>query len=94
MFRLALDGIAVDLLRPVPVEVGHRLEAADAGALQAAGEAAAGALGGLGAGDLLEKSARGPAGLGGAGEEIVERFGGGVQAEVDELARQIIRRIW
>ncbi len=68
----ALEGFAVDALGPVPVEIGHGLEATQAGALEATFEAAASAFLHLGLGDGLEQAAGGPAPLGGAGEQVVE----------------------
>ena len=49
-----LDGLAVDLLGPGPVEVGHGLEATDPAAGQASFEAASGAVVPLGFDEVLE----------------------------------------
>ena len=68
----ALDDVALDLLGPVPVEVGDGLEAADAGALEASLEAAPRTFGQLEADDLLDDLARREAALGGAGQEVLE----------------------
>src|SRR5439155_26854371 len=59
-----LDGVAIEAFRPRPVEVRHRLEAAEAGPGEAALEPATGAVLLLGGGQMLEELGRAPAGLG------------------------------
>jgi hypothetical protein len=83
-----LDGGAVDALGPVPVEVAHGQEAADAATEQAAFEAAAGAFLLLELGEVLEELGGAPAALGGERDDIVEMGGGVAQAETLEGVRQ------
>jgi hypothetical protein len=82
----ALDGLAVDLLGSAPVEIGDGLEAAETRASQAAFQATACAFVDLGAGDLLDHGADGPAPARAAREEVIEAGRRGVQAELRELA--------
>ncbi len=84
-----LDGGAVDLPRPLPLEVGHGLEVAELAAGEAAYEAAALLLLGLLGCNALEQAARAGARLGGVGDEVVEVLGGVVHAEGAELGGEI-----
>ena len=88
----AFDDIAFDLGGPGPVEIGHGLEALDAGEAQAPFQAAAGAFGDFGLGQLFEDLVRRPAGFGGAREKVVQLRGQGAQADLLELSRQAIVR--
>jgi hypothetical protein len=54
----ALDHVALDLLGPVPVEVGDRLEAADAGAFEPPLQASLGAFDELEAHHFLDDLTR------------------------------------
>jgi len=72
-----LDGVAVDVLRPVPFVVGHRFEAADAAASKAPFEAALRAVLRLALGEELEDLDGAAALLGRGSHEVVE-VGGGV----------------
>jgi hypothetical protein len=87
-----LDGIAIDPLGPGPVEVSDGLEAAEAGAGEAAFEAAAGALLLFLADDVFEELGDTPAVFGGERDEVVELGGGGAQAEGRELVSEGGRR--
>ncbi len=80
-----LDGVAVDALGPVPVEVGERLETAELGTPDAALEALLGASALLGLCDVLEELGRVPPPLGGERDEVVE-LGRGM-CEADGLER-------
>ena len=88
----ALDHLAFDLGGPGPIEVGHGLEAFDAADAQTALQAAARAFGGLGLHQLFQDLASGPAGLGGAGDEVIQLRGHGAQADLLELRGKIIAR--
>ena len=88
----SLDRLAVDLLGPVPVEVGDGLEAAEVGVLKTSLEPAPGALGEFGAGDLLDQGPSRPAALGGASDEVVEGRSGGMQSDLGELPREVTGR--
>src|SRR5262249_39488749 len=72
-----LDALAIDARGPGPVEVGHRLEAAEPGARQAALETPASAVLALDGGDMREGLGRAPGLLGGEGDEVVELGRGG-----------------
>ncbi len=74
----ALDELAVDLGRPGPVEVDHRLEAAEVAVREATLQAASGAVLLVEVDDVLEQLRRAPAFSGRPSDEIVElRAGGG-----------------
>src|SRR5213080_1142285 len=62
---------AVDLPGPVPVEVGHGLEASDAAVTQAAFETAPATIGQLDPSDFFEQCGRAPAARCGTGDQIV-----------------------
>ena len=64
--------VALDLLGPVPVEVGDRLEAADAGSAEPAFLAAPAAIDFFEARDLLQDLHGRKATLGGARQKVVE----------------------
>ena len=83
-----LDGGAVDARGPGPVEVGHRGEAAEATAQEAAFEAAAGAFLLFDLDEVFEELRRAPAALGGEGDEVVEVRGGVMQPEECEGVRE------
>ena len=76
----AVDGRAVELLGPVPLEVGDRFEAAEAGRAQAPFESAPRALVEFGLDERFEQDQRTPAFLRGAGDQVVEVLGGVRQA--------------
>ena len=73
----AVDDLPVDLSGPCPVEVDHWLEAADVAVRETALEATSDPMLVFDVDDVLEKLCRAPALAGGAGDEIVERVGGG-----------------
>jgi hypothetical protein len=77
-----LDERALDLLGPIPVEVGHGFESAEATASAPAFEAAASAVLFLEEGDVLEELAWTPSFLGGHGDEVVQVGGGDEQTEL------------
>ena len=85
----AFDQGAVNLLGPVPIEIGQRFEAAEAGLGEAAFEAAASPVFGFGAGDFFQQLAGTPALSRGAGQEIVQTLCGDQQAEMIQLRGQI-----
>jgi hypothetical protein len=84
----ALDQRPVDRLRPGPVEIGHGLEAAEAGALEAAFEAPARAVLQFGAREGFEQRDRGPAVLRRAGQQVIEILGDAREAEPAEVMTQ------
>ncbi len=86
-----LDQVALDLLWPVPVEVGDGLEASDAGPLQPALEAASRSLDLLQPCDLLQDLSGRPAALGGAGQKVVEGLGDRQQAHLAQPGDQVSR---
>ena len=88
----ALDDVAFDLGGPGPIEIGHGFEAFDAAEAQAPLQAAAGAFGDFGLGQLFEDLMRRPAGFGGARQEVIQLRGQGAQADLLELGRQAIGR--
>ena len=88
----AFDDVAFDLGGPGPIEVGHGLEAFDAADPQAALQAAARAFGGFCLGEFFEDLMSGPAGLGGARDEVIQLRGQGAQADLLELRGEIIVR--
>lgn len=75
-----LDEVAVDLLRPVPVEVGHRLEALEATSGAATLESASRSLLVFNVDDVLDELKVAPAFLGGVGDQVVELGGCDQQA--------------
>jgi hypothetical protein len=85
----ALDGLAVDALRPGPVEVGHRLEPAELATAEAPFETAAGAVLGLNPRDVLEDLVRAPAVLGGERHDVIEDVSGVAQTEGTKLLVQV-----
>src|SRR5580693_5186604 len=62
-----LDDSAINVARPVPVEVGDEFEAAESSKTETAVKAAPGAVEGFGADDLFEQSVRRPTASSGAG---------------------------
>src|SRR5207249_564883 len=86
----AFDQGAVDFLGPVPFEVSHGFEAAETGLSEAAFEAAAGEIGGLGAGDFFQQLVGAPALGGRPGQEIIQALGGDEQAQIFQLRGQVI----
>ena len=84
----AVERGAVERGRPVPVPVGDRFEAAEAGGGEPAFDTAAPALLELGGDDVLEEHGGTPAVAGGAGEDIVEVLGRPQQPEPPEVTRQ------
>src|SRR5262245_13333587 len=84
-----LDEGSVDFLGPVPVEVGHGFETAQAGLGEAAFQAAAGLVRRFAAGDFFQQLAGGPALGGGAGQQVVEALSGEEQAYLLELCDQV-----
>ena len=88
----AFDDIAFDLGGPGPIEVGHGLEAFDAADAQAPFQTAARAFGGFCLRELFEDLRAGPAGFGGARQEVVQLRRHGAQADLLELSGQIIAR--
>ncbi len=66
--------------------------AAEAGVLKASLEPAPGALGELGAGDLLDQGPSRPAAFGGPGDDVVESRSGGMQSDLGELPREVTGR--
>ena len=88
----AFDQGAVDFLGPVPFEVSHGFEAAETGLSEAAFEAAAGEIGGLGAGDFFQQLVGAPALGGRPGQEIIQALGGDEQAQIFQLRGQVILR--
>ncbi len=83
-----LDRLAIDLLGPAPVEVGHGFEAADLAAGQAPFQASPGAFRVLGFRDVLQELGGTPTFSGGQGDGVVQVSGGVAQAESDELFSQ------
>jgi len=79
---------AVDLRGPVPVEVRHGSEGAEAASGQAPLEAAAGALLRLEMSHVLEELAGAEALLGRVGDDVVEVLGAVVEAEALERSRE------
>ena len=84
----ALDERPIDRLGPVPLEIGDRLEAAEARAFEAAFEAAARAVLELGGGEGFEQRDRRPAIFRGAGEQVIEIVGDAREAEAAEVTTQ------
>src|SRR5262245_56160021 len=85
----ALDEIALDLLRPVPVEIHHRLEAPDAGSVKSAFLAAPALVDLLEARDLLQNLHGREAALGGARQKVVAGLPDGVQADLQEATGEV-----
>jgi len=79
------DGGAIDFLGPVPIEVGHRAEAADASHAQTTFQGAARAFSDFSAGEFFQDQLRRPTGLDGARQEIIQGVSGGVKAELEQL---------
>ena len=84
----AADERPVDRLRPGPVEIGHGLEAAEAGALEAAFKAPARAVLEFGAREGFEQRDRRPAVLRRAGQQVIEIIGHAREAEPAEVTTQ------
>ena len=85
----AFDQGAVNLLGPLPIEIGQGFEAAEAGLGEAAFEAAASPVFGFRAGDFFQQLPGTPTLSRGAGQEIVQALGGDQQAEMVQLRGQI-----
>jgi hypothetical protein len=83
-----LDGVAIDLLGPGPIVIGHRFESTDATTREAPLEAAARPLVELDASDVLEELGRAPAFFGGERDQIVELGSGQAQTDGGELLSQ------
>jgi hypothetical protein len=77
----AFDQGAIDFLRPRPFEVGQGFEAAQAGLSETAFQAAAGEVQGFRTGDFFQQLARAPVLSRGAGQQVIEGFGGAEQTE-------------
>ena len=89
----AFDDIAFDLGGPGPIEVDHGLESLDATDPQPPLQAAARAFGSFCLDEFFEDLMRGPAGLGGTRDEVIQLCGHGAQADLLELSsKTIIRR--
>ena len=78
----------MDLLRPVPFEIGHRLEAAEARVLEAAFDAVPGAGLEFGLDEAFEQDDRTPALLRRARDEVIELRGGVGEPELPEVITQ------
>lgn len=89
----ALDNIAIDFLRPVPIKVGHDFETSDAGALEPACQRALAAVMTFHTNDFFQDQVWRPLRFDGPGEEVIDGFGGGFQAQGAKLSAKIILRI-
>lgn len=76
----------------MPIEIGQRFEAAEAGLGETAFEAAASPVFGFGAGDFFQQLAGAPGLSRGAGQEIIQTLGGDQQADRAQLRGQIMIR--
>ncbi len=85
----AVDELAVDLRRPRPIEVGHRLEATEVAVREATVQTAPDAVLLVDVHDALQELRRTPALLRGLGDEVVEPFAGGAETEITKPLRQI-----
>jgi hypothetical protein len=83
-----LDEGPVDLLGPVPLEIGDGLEAAQPGALEAALQAAPGAVLEFGGRERFEERDGRPAVFGRAREQIVEVVGDAGEAQATQVITQ------
>src|SRR5882672_3129399 len=80
-----LDSVAVDAFGPIPLVVGHGVEATDAAASLTTLEDALGSVLSLLVDDEHDSLGRAEAPLGGSGDQVVEVGGGVAQAEGVEL---------
>jgi len=85
--------MAVDLLRPIPVEVGHRLEALEATSGAAALESAPRAILLFDIDDMLDELEMTPALFRGGGDQVVEIGGRNEQAERAESVFDVGHRL-
>jgi len=67
-----VDGGAVDVFGPAPVEVGHGLESSESGAFETSFEASVGFVFGFEGGELLQDGGGGPLVSGGSSDEVLK----------------------
>lgn len=91
--RGPLNDVAVDLLRPVPVEVGDHFEAADARALQAWRQRALAAVMPFDANQFFQEQVCRPLSFGSASQKVVDGFSGCLEAEEAQLRSKITVRV-
>ena len=85
----SFDGGAIDFLGPVPVEVGDRLEAVDAGTLNAPFQRSARTFLDFRAREFFQQQLRRPAGFGGAGDKVIQILCRRGQAELKKMGVEI-----
>ena len=88
----ALDDVALDLLGPIPVEIGHRFELPEARTFQAPFQAAACAVGDLSTLEFLEDHAGRPASFRGTSDEVIEVACESAQPDAFQLSLEITPR--
>ena len=84
----ALDQGPIDRFGPLPLKVGHRFEAPQARALEAALETAAGAVLELGGCKGCQERDGGPAIFGGTRQEVIQILGDAGEPEPAQVATQ------
>src|SRR5207245_10768949 len=87
----ALDAVALYFLGPVPVEIGDRFEASDAGSVKPAFLAAPALVDLLQSCDLLQDLHGRQAALGGARQEVVEGASDRLQPDLEQAAGEVSR---